>query len=69
MRNFSVTARASPFGGRTALAMLLLAVIGAVLIAWRDRRAGVIVIGMAVLPAAIAVTALSVFDRWYAVVT
>ena len=66
-RNFSVTALASPLGGRTALAILLLAGIGAVSIARRERRAGVVLIGMALLPMAVALTSLSVFDRWYAV--
>ena len=67
VRNFSVTALASPDAGRAAYVVLLLAIAGAVQLVRRDRRAGVVVIGMAVLPLAIALGALAVFDRWYAV--
>jgi hypothetical protein len=67
VRNFSVTALSSHFGGRAAIALLLLAIIGACALVKRDRRTALIVIGMAILPIVIALTALVVFQRWYAI--
>lgn len=67
LRNFSVTALTSHFGGRAAIVLFLLAIIGAVALAKRDRRTAIIVIGMAILPVVIALTALVVFKRWYAI--
>ncbi|PYQ30665.1 MAG: hypothetical protein DMF56_07605 [Acidobacteria bacterium] len=67
LRNFSVTALSSHFGGRAAIALFALAIIGAVALAKRDRRTAIIVIGMAILPLVIALVALVVFKRWYAI--
>jgi hypothetical protein len=67
VRNLSVTALSSHFGGRAAIALLLLAIIGALALAKRDRRTAIIVIGMAILPIVIALTALVAFKRWYAI--
>jgi hypothetical protein len=67
LRNFSVTALTSHFGGRAAIALFLLAIIGAIALAKRDRRTAIVVIGMSVLPLVIALGALVVFKRWYAI--
>ena len=65
LRTFSVSALGTPIGGRAAVATFALAAIGAVVLARRDRRAAIVIIGMTVLPAAIAVTALYAFNHWY----
>ena len=66
LRTFSVTALGAPVGGRAAVAMFVVALIGAVVLARSDRRAAVVVIGMTVLPMATALAALAVTDHWYA---
>ncbi|HUP44735.1 MAG TPA: hypothetical protein VM779_04395 [Thermoanaerobaculia bacterium] len=67
VRAFGVTAIGSGAHGRTAVVLLLIAIIGAVDLVRRDRRRGVIVIGMTVLPVALALAALSATDHWFAV--
>jgi len=66
-RNFAVTALETPRADVTAIAMFVFALIGAVALLRRDRRAATIVIGMTILPAVIAIAALLWFDHWYAV--
>lgn len=63
LRNFSVTALSSPLGGRAAIVMLILAIIGAVTL---DRKTSIVITGMTVLPLAFALGALAYFGRYYA---
>ncbi len=65
LRTFSVSALGSPVGGRVAVAMLVFAVIGGIALARKDRRAAIVIIGMTLLPGAIAIIALKTFDHWY----
>ncbi|HUP50125.1 MAG TPA: glycosyltransferase family 39 protein [Thermoanaerobaculia bacterium] len=67
VRAFGVSAIGSEERGRTAVAILVLAVAGAVSLLARDRRRGVIVVSMAVLPVVVALAALRLTDHWYAV--
>jgi mannosyltransferase len=65
LRTFSVSALGTPIGGRAAVAMFVLAVIGGVALARSDRRTAIVIIGMTALPLAIAIAALRAFDHWY----
>ena len=65
LRNFSVTALEAKAGGRAAVAMFVLAVVGAVVLARRDRRGAIVVIGMTVVPLAVTLGTLWKFDHWY----
>src|SRR5213078_438230 len=65
LRTLSVSALGTPIGGRAAVAMFILAVIGGVALVRSDRRAAIVIIGMTALPLAIAIAALRVFDHWY----
>jgi hypothetical protein len=67
LRSFTVSALASPANGRTAVAILVFGLVGAVVIWRRDRRAGVIVAAMTILPPAIAILSLWLLGHWYAV--
>jgi mannosyltransferase len=66
-RMFSVSALGTAIGGRAAVAMLVFAILGAVALAMRDRRAALVLIGMTVLPLAITLAALRVFHHFFAV--
>jgi len=66
-RALTVSALATNERGRTVIAMLVLALIGAIALWRRDRRAALIVIAMTLLPIAFAVTSLFVFKHWFAV--
>jgi mannosyltransferase len=66
-RMFSVSALGDEIAGRAAVSMFVLAIIGAVAITRRDRRAGIVLTGMTVLPFAITMVALRVFDHFFAV--
>lgn len=66
-RNFSVTALGTPRGDWAAALLFVFAATGAIVLAKRDKRAAAILLGMTVLPIAIALAALVWFDRWYAV--
>ncbi|HEX6642009.1 MAG TPA: glycosyltransferase family 39 protein [Thermoanaerobaculia bacterium] len=64
-RSFSVTALGTAIGQRTAFAMLAFALIGVVALARRDRRAAIVLTGMTVLPLAITLAAVRVFDHFF----
>ncbi|MEK6373828.1 MAG: glycosyltransferase family 39 protein [Acidobacteriota bacterium] len=66
LRTFSVSALGTHAGGRAAVAMLALALIGVVAAMRRDRVEGVVIGGMALLPLAIALGALKHLDHFYA---
>ncbi len=66
-RAFAVSTLPTPRGGNTTAGLLALALIGAIALARRDRRAGVIVIGMTLLPVSLALVSIIVFDHWWAV--
>jgi hypothetical protein len=66
-RMFSVSALGSEIGGRAAVSMFLFAVIGGIAITRHDRRHGIVLIGMTLLPFAITLAALRVFDHFFAV--
>lgn len=66
-RMFSVSALGTEIGGRAAVAMLVFASIGAIAIAKHDRVQGMVLIGMTVLPLAITLAALRLFDHFFAV--
>jgi hypothetical protein len=65
MRNFSVTALDVPVAGRAAVAMFTLVVVGAVVLARRERRTAIVVIGMTAVPLAVTLGALWKFEHWY----
>ena len=67
LRTFSVSALGARIGGRTAVAMLVFAVIGAVALSRRNREAAIILVGMTVVPLTITLAALRAFGHWYSV--
>jgi hypothetical protein len=67
LRSFSVTALAGVSGTTTAVAVLVLAIGGAVDLVRRNVRQGVIVLLMTLLPIAVAVFALVQFRHFYSV--
>lgn len=67
VRALSVSAVGSGKGGRAAWLILILAAIGAVALIRRDRRRGMIVLAMAVLPIAIALFALWISRHFFAI--
>jgi hypothetical protein len=67
LRAFSVSALGSWVGGRAALAMLVLALIGVVASTQRNCIEGVVLAGMALLPMAISLAALKLVNHFYAV--
>lgn len=67
VRALSVSAVGSGRGGRAAWLIVVLAVIGAVALIRRDRRRGIIVLAMAVLPIAIALLALWASRHFFAI--
>lgn len=66
LRTFSVSAFGAEVEGRTAVAMLLFAIAGAVALFRADRRAAIIVAGMTLLPVAISLAVLKTLDHFYA---
>lgn len=66
-RMFSVTAFGTEIAGRTATAMVIFALIGAVVLVRRDRVHGIVLIGMTVIPLAVTLIALRMFDHFFAV--
>jgi mannosyltransferase len=66
LRTFSVSAFGTEIAGRTAVAMLLFAIVGAVALFRADRRAGVVVVGLCFLPVAISLAVLKTLDHFYA---
>lgn len=67
VRAFAVTALDAPVAGTAAILMLLAVIAGAIAVMRRDRRAGVILIGMTALPLAFSLAALRLLDHFYAV--
>ena len=66
MRMFSVSAMGAHIGGRAAVAMLLLAIVGAVALVRRNRVEGVVLAGMTLLPLLISLATLKVLNHFYA---
>jgi len=66
MRMFSVSAMGAHIGGRAAVAMLLLAVPGAVALVRRNRVEGVVIAGMALLPLLVSLATLKLLNHFYA---
>lgn len=66
-RMASVTALGAEIGLRAAMATLLFACIGAFAIAKRDRVQGIVLVGMTVLPLAISLSALRVYDHFFSI--
>jgi len=67
LQSFSIGAVDITTVHRAAYVVAILALIGAVVLIHRDRVRGVIVTGMAVLPAAVSLAALWKLRHWYAV--
>jgi mannosyltransferase len=67
MHSFSVSALDTSQTHRAALAVLLLAAIGAVSLMIRDRVQGAVAMGMALLPLTVSLVALWRLGHWYAV--
>ena len=65
-RAFTVSALGTAERGRTVIALLAFACIGAFALVKRDRRAGTIVIAMTVFPMAFAVASLRLVGHWFA---
>lgn len=66
-RGFTVAVLESERGGNTMLVLLALAVIGAATLAVKRRDAAMVVVGMTLLPIAIAIALLAATSHWYAV--
>jgi hypothetical protein len=66
-RMFSVSTLGAKIGAPAAAAMLVFAAIGIVVLAKRDWRQAIVLTGMTVLPLAITLTALHLFDHFFAV--
>lgn len=67
IRGISVTVLDSSLGGRTAYALLGLAIVGAIDLVWRHRERGAVVLAFTILPAVFSLSALWSVDHWYAV--
>jgi hypothetical protein len=65
-RTFSVSALGHPISGRTAVAMLLFAIAGAVALLRGARRDAVVVLGMTLLPMVVSLVVLKTLDHFYA---
>jgi mannosyltransferase len=66
-RMFSVSALGAAIGGRAAVAMAVFAIVGAMVSFRRDWRDALVLTGMTVLPFAISLAALRVFDHFFSV--
>jgi hypothetical protein len=66
-RMFSVSTLGAKIGAPAAAAMLVFAAIGVVVLAKRDWRQAIVLTGMTVLPLVITLTALRLFDHFFAV--
>jgi mannosyltransferase len=67
LRTFTVSALGEPAHGRAAIAMLALAIAGAVALLVRARREAIVVITMTLAPLLLALASLRFFSHWYAV--
>jgi hypothetical protein len=67
VRGLSVSALGSPMNGRVAGALFIAAVAGAIALVRINRRAGVILISMTLVPAVAAVASLGWFGHWFAI--
>jgi mannosyltransferase len=65
LRQLTVSVLDPLSGGRTAAAILVLAIAGGAYLWRRDRPAAAIVIAMALVPVVLSLLALWVFDHWY----
>jgi hypothetical protein len=67
LRTFTVSALGNSIGGRVAVAMLILAIVGAVATARRNVTDAIVLTGMTVVPLVAAIASLRVFDHFFAV--
>lgn len=67
VRALTVSAHGGEGHAANVAILFLFAIIGAVALARRDRRAAAIVVGMTVLPAVCAVASLAAINHWFAV--
>ena len=65
LRNLSVTALGGEVAGRAAVGMFALAVLGAVVLARRERRTAIVIAGMTLVPLVVTLAALWKFGHWY----
>ncbi len=61
-KGFTVSAFGADILGRTAIVLLVLAVIGAVVM---ERRTAIVIVAMTLLPVAFAIVSLKVFEHWF----
>jgi mannosyltransferase len=66
MRTFSVSALGTEIAGRTAIAMVVFAIAGIVVLLRGERREAIVIIGMTVLPLTISLAVLKTLDHFYA---
>jgi len=67
LRGLTVSALNSPLNARVAGALLIAAVIGAIALTRSNRRAGVVVVTMTLMPALFALASLRFFGHWFAI--
>ena len=65
-RMFTVSALGTEGGGRVTIALLILAIVGAVALVRRSATHAIVVIGMTLLPLCAAIASLKVFDHFFA---
>ena len=65
-RMFTVSALGTDIGGRVAVVMMILAMIGAVAIARRNATEAIVITGMTLVPLGAAIVSLKVFDHFFA---
>jgi len=65
LRSFTVSAHGIDGSGRTALALLAFAIVGAVALLRRNRRTGALAVAMTLLPVAFATASLWFFNHWF----
>jgi mannosyltransferase len=66
VRTFSVSALGTEIAGRTAMAMLVFALAGIVVLLRGERRNAIVIVGMTVLPLTISLAVLKTLDHFYA---
>jgi hypothetical protein len=66
MRTFSVSALGTEIAGRTAIAMLVFAIAGIVVLVRGERRDAIVIVGMTLLPLTISLAVLKTLDHFYA---
>lgn len=66
VRTFSVSALGMEIAGRTAIAMLVFAIAGIVVLIRGERRDAIVIVGMTLLPLTISLAVLKTLDHFYA---